>query len=101
MYPQAEDGPEKYGNTSVPHNPFLDISNQDHQNGSGISPYPRGPPMTDMTNIHSGNMIPMDGAPIRRVGELCVEDEKELVQLLFEMIVNEKDLEDSKMRVAE
>lgn len=99
MYPMGEDGPERFGNTSVPFNPFLDISNG--EDAAAANPYPRGPPMTDMTNIHSGNGIPSHGSQIRKVGELSPEDERELVQLLFEMIVNEKELEAAKMRLAE
>ena len=57
--------------------------------------------MTDMTNIHSGTGIPSHGSQIRKVGELNAEDERELVQLLFEMIVCEKELEAAKMRLAE
>lgn len=99
MYPMGEDGPERFGNTSVPFNPFMDISNADDT--AAANPYPRGPPMTDMTNIHGGNGVPSYGSQVRKVGELSPDDERELVQLLFEMIVNEKELEAAKMRLAE
>ena len=45
---------------------------QDHSAG----PYPRGPPMNDMTNIHTGSY---QGAPRQNVGPLNVEDERDLV----------------------
>ena len=82
--------------------PYARLSNKnqsmdDYEGGAG--PYPQGPPMTDMTNIHSGNV--MGGGPISHVGPLSGEDEREMVQLLFEMIVNEKDLELAKMKLAE
>ena len=64
------------------------------------NPYPRGPPLTDKTNIHAG-AIPISGGPKLYNGPLNYEDERELVQLFFEMIVNEKALEQSKMALAE
>ena len=48
--------------------------------------------MTDMTNVHPGT-LPLHSAPISQVGPLSAEDEREMVQLLFEMIANEKELE--------
>jgi len=42
----------------------------------GSTPYPRGPPMTDTTNVHSGQ-IPMNGGGY--TGPLCQQDERELV----------------------
>ena len=49
--------------------------------------------MTDTTNIHAGNF---GGAPKQNVGPLNADDERDMVQLLFEMISNEKDLEEAK-----
>ena len=57
-------------------NPFVDSMNA---NDTGAGPYPRGPPMTDLTNIHSGSGMPSHGSQIRKVGELSPEDERELV----------------------
>ena len=56
------------------------------------NPYPRGPPLTDTTNIHAGS-IPITGGPKVYNGPLNGEDERELVQLFYEMIINEKELE--------
>jgi len=56
--------------------------------------------MTDMTNIHSGS-IPLQGNQISKAGPLSAEDERELVQLFFEMICNEKELEEAKRNLAE
>ena len=50
--------------------------------------------MTEMTNIHMGNI--MGGAPKKAAGPLSAEDERELVQLLYEMIMCEKELEIAK-----
>jgi len=61
-----------------------------------VGPYPRGPPMNDMTNIHTGNYM---GAPKQNVGPLSADDEKDLVQLFYEMIVNEKELEEIKCQM--
>ena len=49
--------------------------------------------MTDTTNIHAGNF---GGAPKQNVGPLSADDERDMVQLLFEMISNEKELEEAK-----
>ena len=53
------------------------------------NPYPRGPPLTDTTNIHAGS-IAITGGPKLYNGPLCIEDERDLVQLFYEMILNEK-----------
>lgn len=66
---------------------------------STVAPYPRGPPMTEMSNVHSGSM--MGGAPKVHVGPLSQEDERELVQLFFSMVCHEKTMEESKQLVAE
>ena len=47
-----------------------------------------------MTNIHSGNFTA--GGIKNLAGPLNGEDERDLVQLFFEMIMNEKELEESK-----
>jgi len=49
--------------------------------------------MTDMTNVHSGS-IPING--IINTGPLSVDDERELMQLFFDMIQSEKYLEETK-----
>ena len=66
-------------------------NNPPTENDMSAGPYPRGPPMTDMTNLNPGNF---GGAPKQVVGPLNADDERELVQLLFEMIINEKELEE-------
>ena len=55
--------------------------------------------MTDMTNIHSGS-IPLHGAN-NFVGPLNREDERGLVQVLFDMIIQETDMEKQKQTLAE
>lgn len=64
------------------------------------NPYPRGPPLSDTTNIHAGS-IPVSGGPKLYNGPLNAEDERDLVQLFYEMIMNEKELEQAKMALAE
>ena len=39
------------------------------------------------------------GAPRQNVGPLSADDEKDLVQLFYEMIVNEKELEEIKCQM--
>lgn len=68
------------------------------ENDTSVGPYPRGPPMTDSTNIHSGSLG--FGGPKQNVGPLNAEDERDMVQLLYEMIINEKELEESKCILA-
>jgi len=51
-----------------------------------------------MTNIHGGNY---SGAPKQLVGPLNAEDERDLVQLFFEMICNEKELEETKCNLVQ
>jgi hypothetical protein len=51
--------------------------------------------MTDMTNVHPGTNMVM-GASKMAYGPLSPDDERELVQVLYEMILNEKELEESK-----
>lgn len=63
------------------------------------SPYPRGPPMTDMTNVHSGS-IPLHAAN-NYVGPLNMEDERGLVQVFFDMIMQETAMEKQKESLAE
>ena len=53
--------------------------------------------MTDMTNVHPGH-IPSGNIS---TGPLAVEDERELVQLLFDMIQNESYLEGMKQLLVE
>jgi hypothetical protein len=66
------------------------------------SPYPRGPPLLDNTNIHSGGGgVPNFGASRSPHGPLTQEDEKDMVQLLYEIILNEKEVEKAKMTLAE
>lgn len=55
--------------------------------------------MTDMTNIHSGS-IPLHGAN-NFVGPLNREDERGLVQLFFDMIMQETAMEKQKQALAE
>lgn len=43
----------------------------------GSTPFPQGPPMTDKTNIHSGQLP--TGNMGSYTGPLCQSDEKELV----------------------
>lgn len=64
------------------------------------NPYPQGPPMTEMTGVHPGSIM-VQGAPKVAVGPLSTDDERELVQVLYEMILNEKELEEAKQRLAE
>ena len=64
----------------------------------GSTPFPRGPPMTDMTNVHSGS-VPVHNSS--KYGPLCVDDERELVQLMFDMIQMEKYLEEKKQTLVE
>merc|ERR1711935_414086 len=64
------------------------------------NPFPRGPPMTEMTNVHPGSIIVQGGQKVH-VGPLRAEDERELVQVLYEMILNEKELEEAKQKLAE
>lgn len=52
-----------------------------------------------MTNVHSGSAVPLHGSS--RFGPLHVEDERELVQLFFDMIENEKYLEMQKQKLVE
>lgn len=59
------------------------------------NPFPQGPPMTEMTGVHPGSII-VQGASKMPIGPLSVEDERELVQVLYEMILNEKELEEAK-----
>ena len=61
--------------------------------------YPRGPPMNDMTNIHAGTPYKQGGAD--HIGPLRAEDEKDLTQLLFDMIQNELYLEQQKQLLVE
>ena len=56
--------------------------------------------MTDMTNVHAGS-IPLMGSQDGMAGPLTGEDERELVQPFFEMICNEKELEEAKRTLAE
>lgn len=43
------------------------------------SPYPRGPPLTDKSNIHAGGGVPNFGANNSPHGPLTQQDEKNLV----------------------
>ena len=56
--------------------------------------------MLDSTNVHSGGGIPNFGAPVQ-TGPLTPFDEKQLVQLFYEIILNEKEIEQAKMKLAE
>lgn len=56
--------------------------------------YPRGPPMTDMTNINGGSFH--QGSQYQKHGYLSPEDEKNMTQVLFEMIMQETKLEKHK-----
>jgi len=56
------------------------------------SPYPRGPPLLETTNIHSGGGVPNFGAS-KQTGPMSDSDEKDLVDLLYQMIIHEKELE--------
>ena len=61
--------------------------------------FPRGPPMTDMTGVHPGTVATSGGKVA--AGPLHAEDERELVQLMYEMIVNEQEIEAAKQSLAE
>lgn len=50
-------------------------------------PFPQGPPMTDMTNIHPGSISFNQASALKRHGYLNPEDEKNMTQVLFEMIM--------------
>lgn len=65
----------------------------------GAGEFPRGPPMTDMTGVHPGTILTSAGKV--NAGPLHAEDERELVQLMYEMIVNEQDIEAAKQKLAE
>jgi len=56
--------------------------------------------MTDMTNVHTGS-IPIAGSQKQSCSPLTVDDEKELVQLFFDMIQNETHLERVKQQCVE
>ena len=47
--------------------------------GDSPGPFPRGPPMTEMTGVHPGTIDLMGGQPILAHGPLNGEDERELV----------------------
>jgi hypothetical protein len=64
----------------------------------GSTPYPRGPAMDENTNIHSGQVA---SHAIERYGPLNVDDEREMVQLLFDMIQQEKKVEEAKCNLVE
>lgn len=68
------------------------------QNGS--TPFPRGPPMNDMTNVHPG-FVPVNGSQKINCSPITATDEKDLVQLLFDMIQYEKMLEQKKQELVE
>lgn len=55
--------------------------------------------MNDMTNIHAGTPYKQGGAD--HIGPLRAEDEKDLTQLLFDMIQNELYLEQQKQLLVE
>mmetsp|Transcript_6825 Transcript_6825/g.11514 ORF Transcript_6825/g.11514 Transcript_6825/m.11514 type:complete len:155 (+) Transcript_6825:1209-1673(+) len=58
--------------------------------------------MTDMTNVHPGTLhFPVGGGQQNNFGPLNTEDEREMVQLFFEMILNEKELEEAKHQLVE
>lgn len=57
--------------------------------------------MTEMTGVHPGTVELMGGQPILVHGPLNGEDERELVQTMYEMILNEQDIEKSKQALAE
>lgn len=48
--------------------------------------------MPDISNIHPGSVIVQGGQKIS-CGPLRAEDEKELVQVLYEMILDEAEIE--------
>ena len=52
--------------------------------------------MTDMTNVHTGTQHFPIGGQQSVIGPLSANDERELVQLMFEMIMNDKEIEDTK-----
>lgn len=58
--------------------------------------------MSDMSAsmVHPGTLL-LQGAPKSGVGPLNAADERELVQVLYEMILNEKELEEAKQRLTE
>lgn len=55
--------------------------------------------MTDMTNVHAGS-VPLHGNPLH-VGPLTLEDERALVQVFFDMIMQEQELERQKQTLVE
>lgn len=55
--------------------------------------------MTDMTGVHAGTVFSQNGKV--QVGPLHPDDEREMVQLLYEMIVNEQEVEKAKEKLAE
>jgi hypothetical protein len=53
--------------------------------------------MNDLTNIHPGSLdFPIQGSQSIGVVPLSLADERELMQLFYEMILNEKELEEAK-----
>ena len=51
--------------------------------------------MTDMTNVHPGTIMTQGGLKVS-AGPMKAEDERELVQVLYEMILNEAEIEAAK-----
>lgn len=70
--------------------------------GNDKSPeqFPQGPPMTDMTNVHPGSIIVQGGQKVS-AGPMKADDEKEMVQVLYEIILNEAEVEAAKQKLAE
>jgi hypothetical protein len=51
--------------------------------------------MTDMTNVHPGSII-VQGGQKNAAGPMHAEDERELIQVLYEIILNEAEIEAAK-----
>ena len=62
-------------------------------------PYPMGPPMTEMTGVHAGTVLTANGKVSH--GPLHPDDEREMVQLMYEMISYEQEIEKAKEKLAE
>lgn len=92
--------PGKRGNSPLRSNPTQHELYSAKAAAKGSTPYPRGPPMTDMTNVHSGS-IPITGSQKLNCSPLHPQDEQELTQLLFDMITNETELERVKQQCVE
>ena len=62
----------------------------------GSTPYPRGPRLDETTGVHGSNPF----APVH-YGPMSLDDEREMVQLFFDVIQQEVSLEQKKQALVE